>query len=109
MTSTEHSHRAWVLVDPVQDYEESLVIIGVYRSETAARYAARAYMRREPGRAIEAQEWRGSDLLRVWTWNWSTRRWSLCYRNSLGGCTHHNHAEPEVWRPDRMATEELAL
>lgn len=99
MTATEHSHRAWILVDPAQDYEESLTILGIYRSEKAARYAARSYMRREPHRGIEAQEWRGSDLLRVWTWSWQDQRWSLCYRSSLKPCRHHNHAEVQSWQP----------
>ena len=98
MTATEHSHRAWVLVDPVQDYEESLTILGVYGSDEAARYAARAYMKLEPGRDIEAQEWRGNELLRVWTWSWSSRTWSLCYRSSIRPCHYHKHADPEVAR-----------
>jgi len=97
MSATEHSHRAWVLVDPVQDYEESLEIIGVYRSDRAARYAARPYMRENPDRNIEAQERRGGDLLRVWTWHWRERRWKLCYRGSLNPCRIHNHAEVESY------------
>lgn len=100
MTATEHSHRAWVLVDPVQDYEESLEILGVYRTDKAARYAARAYIQRNPERDLEAQERRGSDLLRVWTWDWRNRKWSLCYRNSLKPCRIHNHAEVEAWTPE---------
>lgn len=98
MTATAHSHQAWILVDPVQDYEESLTILGIFRGEKSARYAARAYVRREPHRNIEAQEWRGSDLLRIWTWNWRNRRWSLCYRNSGKPC-HHNHAAVQSWQP----------
>ncbi|TDO18150.1 hypothetical protein EV580_1332 [Mycobacterium sp. BK086] len=95
MTATEHSHRAWVLVDPVQDYEESLTILGVYRSDRTARYAARAHIRREPHRDLEAQERRGADLLRVWTWSWRDRHWTLCYRNPIRPCHKHNHAEVE--------------
>jgi hypothetical protein len=104
MTATEHSHRAWVLVDPVQDPEESLTILGVYHGEKAARYAARAYMRREPCRDIEAQEWRGNELLRVWTWRWHRRRWSLCYLSSMNPCRHHNHNHVESWRPADKAS-----
>lgn len=96
MTATEHSCRAWVLVDPIQDYEESLKILGVFGSEEAARYGARAYIRREPNRNLEAQEWRGSDLLRIWTWSWQDQRWSLCYRSSWRPC-HHNHAEVDAF------------
>ena len=98
MTATEHSHRAWVLIDPVQDYEESLTVLGVYRSDKAARYAARAYMKTEPCRDIEAQEWRGSDLLVVWTWSWSRRVWTPCFRGSINPCRFHNHADPEAAR-----------
>ncbi|MGV0738203.1 hypothetical protein ABQF35_14420 [Mycobacterium syngnathidarum] len=102
MTATEHSHRAWVLVDPVQDYEESLEILGVYGSDRAARYAARAHMRNEPGRDIEAREMRGKDVLRVWIWRWSTKRWSLCDRKDCW----HNHAEMEPWRPAEILAAE---
>lgn len=100
MTATEHSHRAWVLVDPVQDYEESLTILGVYGGDKAARYAARAYMRKEPHRDIEAREMRGKDVLRVWIWRWSAGRWSLCDRKNCW----HNHAEIEAWRPEPSLT-----
>lgn len=99
MSATEHAHRSWVLVDPVQDYEESLTVLGVYGSDTAARMGARPYIRRERCRNVEAQEWRGSDLLRVWTWSWLSQSWNLCYRSQIKPCTIHNHAETEAWSP----------
>jgi hypothetical protein len=99
MESEVPSHRAWVLVDPVQDYEESLEILGIYRTDEAARYAARAHIQRHPDRDLEAQERRGSDLLRVWVWSWHRRTWALCSAGSINPCRQHNHAEVEAWQP----------
>lgn len=99
MTATEHSHRAWVLVDPVQCDGEVLEILGVYASDKAARYAARGRIRREPHRDLEAQERRGDDLLSVWTWRWRDRRWTICYGGQIKACTRHDHAPIESWRP----------
>ncbi|AYR02892.1 hypothetical protein J1765_gp84 [Gordonia phage Gaea] len=36
MTATEHSHRSFLVVDPVQDYEQSDEVLGVYGSLNAA-------------------------------------------------------------------------
>lgn len=98
MSATDHSHRAWILVDPVQDYEESLKILGVYGTDEAGRIAARMHIRNHPDRDLQAQEWRGDDLLRVWTWSWHTRLWTLCHGEMITPCRVHDHAACEVWR-----------
>ncbi|MEV4846125.1 hypothetical protein AB0K20_23270 [Micromonospora matsumotoense] len=71
MTATPHSTRAFLAVDPVQDYEESLAILGVYGSLAAAQYAVRQRCARPtwwPGREAEVQEWVGDEHRRTWTY-----------------------------------------
>lgn len=75
MTERQHAHRCWVLVDPIQDYEESLEILGVYGSDKAAKFAAREHIKSEPCRNLEAQEWIGDQLASTWEWDWTRRRW----------------------------------
>ncbi|WP_119697021.1 hypothetical protein [Microbacterium halotolerans] len=70
---------AFLLVDPVQDYEETLTILGVYGSLDAAKEALarlREVLVREVGiyghsklrRDSEVQHWRGDQLLESWTY-----------------------------------------
>lgn len=77
MTATPNSVRVFIAVDPVQDYEETLTIFGVYGSLAAARVAVRAlrarpegfYQFREPQRVTEVQEWVGDELRTTWTFH----------------------------------------
>jgi hypothetical protein len=92
-------HRAWVLIDPDQDYEETTRILGVYRTDSDAREAARPYIETHPNRTLEVQERRGPDLLRVWTWDRRDRHWSICYRGQIVPCRMHEHADIEAWQP----------
>lgn len=79
MTATPHSARAFVVVDPVQGYEESLEILGVYGSLRVAKYAAprvaRKVWRWEPDRMIEIQERAGDEVLDVWEYRPSWGKW----------------------------------
>lgn len=71
MTATEHSAHTFIVVDPVQDYEESLLILGVFGSLKTAKYAAPRLMKAawgvEPNRFVEVQEWRGDTQVAAWT------------------------------------------
>lgn len=66
---------AFIVVDPVQDYEESAVILGAYGSEEDARTAvplletARGNWRNGyfPDRYFEIQQWAGDEQVRVIT------------------------------------------
>lgn len=67
--------RAYVLVDPVQDYEESLEILGVFGTYRGAELAhektrqVNGYFSLEhyaAGRDAEIQLWEGSTLLKRW-------------------------------------------
>ncbi|WP_058234133.1 hypothetical protein [Devriesea agamarum] len=76
----------FVVLDPVQDYEESDEILGVYGSLRAAKYAARAVRRKchriapyytEYGnRHLEIQEWQGPQLHKTWDYSPYTKKWS---------------------------------
>jgi hypothetical protein len=68
MAATQHSARVFIAVDPVQDYEETLTIFGVYGSLAAAQVAVRQLRNRPngfysgwPGRTSEVQEWVGDE------------------------------------------------
>ncbi|QDY06148.1 hypothetical protein FJK98_02360 [Micromonospora sp. HM134] len=89
MTATPHSARVFIAVDPVQDYEETLRILGVYGSLAAAQVAVRQHRRSPtgpyagwPGRETEIQEWVGDEHRRTWTYRprngwtgpWAVRR-----------------------------------
>ncbi|UVT31884.1 hypothetical protein SEA_KEWPIEDOLL_84 [Gordonia phage Kewpiedoll] len=65
MTATEHSHRSYLVVDPVQDYEQSDVVLGVYGSREAAM---RALPRLRRIRANNANDPRPSGYLEVQHW-----------------------------------------
>ncbi|MEV4197037.1 hypothetical protein [Micromonospora globbae] len=74
MAATPHSARVFIAVDPVQDYEETLTILGVYGSLAAAQMAVRQHRARPngpyawwPGRSTEVQEWVGDELRNTWT------------------------------------------
>lgn len=74
----KHATEVHILVDPVQGYEESLTVLGVYGSLAAAK-AALPRIRRKPypageythapWRESEVQLWRGDRLVRTWTYN----------------------------------------
>lgn len=75
MAATQHSTRVFIAVDPVQDYEETLTILGVYGSLAAAQYAVKSYRARpygiyasDPSRITEVQEWVGGELRTTWTY-----------------------------------------
>lgn len=79
MTATKHSAEVWVLVAPVQDWEESARILGVYGSLAAAQAAlprlrsltlaqGGAYQY-QPTRVTEAQHWRGDTEVETWTFH----------------------------------------
>ncbi|SKF90139.1 hypothetical protein [Mycobacteroides abscessus] len=72
MSATKHSARVFIVVDPVQDYEESLHILGVFGSLKTAQYATprlmRAAWRWDSHRYAEVQEWRGDTLVHTWTY-----------------------------------------
>lgn len=81
MTATKHSAHSWIVVDPVQDWEESAEIWGVYGSLSAAKQAARALRHRnyrhewECQRDTEIQHWTGDELVDSWTWEPDKRTW----------------------------------
>ncbi|PZF98535.1 hypothetical protein [Micromonospora deserti] len=82
MTATKHSARVFIAVDPVQDYEETLTIFGVYGSLAAAQVAVRQLRTRPdgfyawwPGRITEVQEWVGDEHRATWTYR-PTSGWS---------------------------------
>ncbi|AUX81923.1 hypothetical protein FDJ33_gp87 [Gordonia phage Brandonk123] len=70
MTATEHSHRSYLVVDPVQDYEQSDVVLGVYGSLKAALIALPRLRRIRgvhangpyPEGYLEVQHWHGDEL-----------------------------------------------
>jgi hypothetical protein len=77
----------FIAVDPVQDYEETLTILGVYGSLDAAQYAIRCYRARpdgiyagDPKRTTEVQEWVGDELRATWTYRpateWQKAGWT---------------------------------
>lgn len=72
MPATKHSARVFIVVDPVQDYEEALQILGVFGSLKTAQYATPRLMRAawqwEPHRYAQVQEWHGDTLLNTWTY-----------------------------------------
>lgn len=78
MAATPHSAEIWIVVDPRQNYEETLKIYGVYGSEEAALMAIpllrrkRAWDRNSPfnhgkvladDRYLEIQHRRGDELV----------------------------------------------
>lgn len=79
MAATEHSTRVFLAVDPAQDYEESLEILGAYGSLAAAQTATRMHRTRPgnryawwPERATEVQEWVGDEHRTTWTYRPTT-------------------------------------
>ena len=82
MRATPSSAHTFIIVDPVQDYEESLTILGVAKSFAAAKFRAPALMKAawkwEPNRYVEIQEWRGDTLVTAWTYRpgieWKVRK-----------------------------------
>ncbi|MFJ8690204.1 hypothetical protein [Micromonospora wenchangensis] len=83
---TKHSAHVFIAVDPAQDYEESLSILGVYGSLAAAQYAVRQHRAKPygpyagwPERRTEVQEWVGDEHRATWTYQpateWQTAGW----------------------------------
>ncbi|WP_433673759.1 hypothetical protein [Microbacterium gorillae] len=76
----KHAAEVVILVDPAQDYDESLTILGVYSTLAAAKAAlprfrhmpypqcAAAYLW-YPDRITEAQRWRGGELVETHTFH----------------------------------------
>ncbi|MBX4168067.1 hypothetical protein K3M35_05220 [Rhodococcus sp. DMU2021] len=70
MSATTNSTDVWIVVDPVQDYEQSLKILGVYGSRRAAEIAMPRLWRKlglwrnggDDGH-LEIQRWRGDTLV----------------------------------------------
>ncbi|TDC30087.1 hypothetical protein E1211_24900 [Micromonospora sp. 15K316] len=84
MAATPHSARVFIAVDPPQDYEESLDILGVYGSLAAAQTAVRLHRARPGnqirwayGRRSEVQEWVGDEHRTTWAFHpdrgWNTQ------------------------------------
>lgn len=75
MSATKHSAEVFLVVDPPQDYEESLVVWGVYGSITAAKHATHRLRRKNlrdtwaQQRYTEVQHWRGDELIETWTYH----------------------------------------
>lgn len=69
-----NGHRAWILVDPVQCYEESTEILGVYATDVAARAAALEGSLSN-WRDLEVQEWVGAELVVTWRWDRLRKTW----------------------------------
>jgi len=80
MTSTlPHAHHAFVLLDPVQDYEETITILGVYGSLDAAKTATSAHRRRpyakggvyeySPSRVTHIEHRAGDQVLARWEYD----------------------------------------
>ncbi|MFI8633983.1 hypothetical protein ACIGEP_15470 [Microbacterium sp. NPDC077663] len=68
-----HAASVFLLVDPVQDYEESLEVWGVYGSLSAAKVATRRARRAnlsqyDQWRTTEVQRWRGHLCTDVWSY-----------------------------------------
>lgn len=85
------SPRVYLVVDPAQDYEESLRILGVHGSLEAAMFAVRGYRRRrvqltgvggrwwpliDSWRDVEVQLWQGDQQLDTWTQDGRSGRWT---------------------------------
>ncbi|WP_328344618.1 hypothetical protein [Micromonospora sp. NBC_00421] len=82
----KHSAHVFIAVDPVQDYEESLAILGVYGSLAAAQTAVRMLRARpggpysgDPTRRTDVQEWVGGEHRTTWVYRpateWQTAGW----------------------------------
>lgn len=76
MAATEHPAHVFIAVDPVQDYEESLTILGVYGSLDAAQAGVMRYRAIPdnlytwwPNRCTEVQEWVGDEHRATWTYH----------------------------------------
>ncbi|WP_431976157.1 hypothetical protein [Micromonospora haikouensis] len=74
MAATANSARVFLAVDPPQEWEESLTILGAYGSLAAAQYAVRQHRTRPPyvletWRTTQVQEWVGDELRTTWTYS----------------------------------------
>ncbi|MDM3950339.1 hypothetical protein [Mycobacteroides abscessus] len=73
MPATKHSARVFIVVDPVQGYEETLQILGVFGSLNVAKMATprlmRATWRWDSYRHAEVQEWHGDTHVNTWTYH----------------------------------------
>ncbi|AXH44946.1 hypothetical protein SEA_RIBEYE_83 [Gordonia phage Ribeye] len=70
MTATKHSHRSYLVVDPVQDYEQSDEVLGVYGSHEAAMRALPRLRRiRNAGPVPKANAAHSKGYLEVQHWH----------------------------------------
>ena len=79
-----HAHHAFVLLDPVQDYEETITILGVYGSLAAAKAALPAHRARkfrdggiyeyDPERVSHIEHRAGDALIDVWEYSPNPKR-----------------------------------
>lgn len=79
MAATPHSARVFLAVDPDQEWEESLTILGAYGSLTAAQYGVKQHRARphpvyagQPHRLSQVQEWVGDEHRATWTYHPTT-------------------------------------
>lgn len=80
------AHRVFLVVDPAQDYEESLTILGAFGSLAAAQMGGRLIRHKmargdhywfEPSyRTVEVQEWVGREHRSTWTYSPEDPKWS---------------------------------
>lgn len=78
------SPEVFIVVDPVQDYEESLTLLGVHGSLAAAKRATVRYRQTasvysygdHERRITEVQRWKGDQVLGIWTYSPETRAWA---------------------------------
>lgn len=77
VTGSSASPSVFLVVDPVQDYEESLQVWGVFGSFPAAKHATRALRTRhlsayQQDRLTEVQHWQGARHLAArWAARWA--------------------------------------
>lgn len=88
MTAPKNSHEVYLVVDPVQDYEESLKIYGAYGSLAAAKFALPRLRRKNveswERRDTEVQLWRGDQHIATWRFSGDgAGRWT--YRAEKAG------------------------
>ncbi len=92
MSSAPHSAHVFIVVDPAQDYEESMHILGVYGSLEAAKYATKRLRRL---RSDESQGFTESRMVEVWEVRGDTRvgGWTFRPRVTVAGMWTPIHDE----------------
>lgn len=95
----KHAADVYLVLDQVQDYEETDTVLGVYRSLKSAKYALRYHRRYtyyqinlrslqeanygSTPRETVIQHWRGDQVIEQWTFsrNWLTNDGEWKYKN----------------------------